>query len=189
MGIVIYPTLGIALLAILWALATYNRLVHRRNLVTEAWSGIDVQLKRRADLIPNLVAVVQGYAGHERATFEEIARLRAATQAGQDIARRAETERAITAGIGRIMALAEAYPPLRASDNFLSLQRELSEVEDQLQLARRYYNGTVRNLNVMIEQAPSNLVAACFAFRPAVFFQIETEADRAVPRIAVTGPS
>jgi len=168
----------------LWGLSIYNGLVRRKNVVAEAWSGIDAQLKRRADLIPNLVETVKGYASHERETFEELAKLRTQGQAQGDVAQRAQTEAAITAAIGKVMAVAEAYPQLRASENFQSLQKDLAEVEDQIQLARRYYNGAVRDFNVMIEQFPSSLVAGWGNFKPATFFQIEDAADRAVPKVS-----
>jgi LemA protein len=182
MGLLIL--LAIVVAAALWAVSIYNSLVRRRNVVAEAWSGIDAQLKRRADLIPNLVETVKGYAGHERETFEDLARLRSQGQAQTDVAQRAQTEAAITAAIGRVMAVAEAYPQLRASENFQSLQKDLAEVEDQIQLARRYYNGAVRDFNVMIEQFPSNLVANWGSFKPAPFFQIDDAADRAVPKVS-----
>jgi len=180
--------LALVVLAGLWAISAYNRLVRHKNMVAEAWSGIDAQLKRRADLIPNLVETVKGYAAHERQTFDELARLRSAGQShglGQgDMAARAQTEQAITAAIGKVMAVAEAYPELKASANFQSLQKNLSDTEDQIQLARRYYNGSVRDYNVMIEQFPSNLVASFGSFKPAPFFQIENDADRAAPNVS-----
>ncbi len=179
-----YVILGVAVLILLWAFSTFNGLVRRKNVVAEAWSGIEAQLKRRADLIPNLVETVKGYASHERTTFDELARLRSQSQGTQDVAQRAETEQAITAAIGKIMAVAEAYPQLRASENFQSLQKDLADIEDQIQLARRYYNGSVRDFNVMIEQAPSNLIANWFTFKQAAFFQIENAADRAVPKVS-----
>ena len=179
-----YIILGVGALVLLWAAATYNSLVRRKNIVAEAWSGIEAQLKRRADLIPNLVESVKGYATHERATFDELARLRSTSQGTQDVAARAQTERAITAAIGRIMAVAEAYPQLRASENFQSLQKDLATIEDEIQLARRYYNGAVRDYNVTIEQVPSNIIANAFAFKKAEFFQIENAADRAVPKVS-----
>lgn len=178
---------ALAAIVIFWGLLTYNGLVRRRNLVAEAWSGIETQLKRRADLIPNLIETVKGYAAHERGTFDQLTRLRAAAQgtAGQsDLAARAETERQITAAIGKIMAVAEAYPELKASANFQQLQSQLAEVEDQIQLSRRYYNASVRDFNVMIQQVPSNLIANWFAFKPADFFEIENAADRAVPKVS-----
>jgi LemA protein len=182
MGLLIL--LGIVVVIALWAVSIYNSLVRRKNVVAEAWSGIEAQLKRRADLIPNLVETVKGYAGHERETLEDLARLRSQGQAQTDVAARAQTETAITAAIGRILAVAEAYPQLRASENFQSLQKDLAEVEDQIQLARRYYNGAVRDLNVMIEQFPSNLIAGWGGFKQAPFFQIEDAADRATPKVS-----
>lgn len=182
MGWIIVGALAIAIL--LWGVSIYNGLVRRKNIVAEAWSGIETQLKRRADLIPNLVETVKGYATHERTTFDELARLRSQGQAQSDVAQRAQTEAAITAAIGKVMAVAENYPELKASANFQSLQGDLANVEDQIQLARRYYNGAVRDLNVMIEQFPSNLVANNTGFKPAPFFQIENEADRAVPKVS-----
>ena len=179
-----YIVLAVVVLALLWAVAIYNGLVRRRNMVAEGWSGIEAQLKRRADLIPNLVETVKGYAAHERTTFDELARLRSASQTGQDMAQRAATEQAITAAIGRVMAVAEAYPQLRASENFQSLQKDLSAIEDEIQLARRYYNGAVRDYNVMTEQFPSNAIASSFGFNKAPFFEIENAADRAVPKVA-----
>lgn len=178
---IVLVTLAVALA--LWAIGIYNGLVRRRTVVGEAWSGIDAQLKRRADLIPNLVETVKGYAGHERATFDELARLRSQGQNQADVAQRAETERAITAAIGKVMAVAEAYPALRASENFQMLQKDLADIEDQIQLARRYYNGAVRDLNVMVQQFPSNMVAGWGGFTTAAFFQIE-EPDRAVPKVS-----
>lgn len=171
----------------LWFVSIYNGLVRRKNVVAEAWSGIDTQLKRRADLIPNLVETVKGYATHERTTFDELARLRSAGQGQADVAARAQTEQAITAAIGKIIAVAEAYPELKANENFQALQGELSNIEDQIQLARRYYNGAARDFNVMIEQFPSNLVANFGSFKPAPFFQIDNEADRAAPKVSFSG--
>jgi LemA protein len=182
MGLLIL--LAIVVLAGLWAVGIYNGLVRRKNVVAEAWSGIDTQLKRRADLIPNLVETVKGYASHERETFDELAKLRSQAQGQSDIGARAQTEQAITAAIGRIFAVAEAYPQLRASENFQSLQKDLADVEDQIQMARRYYNGAVRDFNVMIQQFPSNFVANWGGFTPAQFFQIDDAADRAVPKVS-----
>ena len=182
MGWIIAGALAVAVL--LWAVSIFNGLVRRKNIVAEAWSGIETQLKRRADLIPNLVETVKGYATHERTTFDELARLRSQGQTQADVAQRAQTEAAITAAIGKVMAVAENYPELKASANFQSLQNDLADVEDQIQLARRYYNGAVRDLNVMIEQFPSNLIASNTGFKPAPFFQIENDADRAVPKVS-----
>jgi len=182
---ILYVVIGIAVLIVLWAIMTYNGLVSRRAMVAEGWSGIDAQLKRRADLIPNLVETVKGYATHERTTFDELAKMR--SQAGttsQDPAQRAAAETAITAAIGKVMAVAEAYPELKASANFQQLQGELADIEDQIQLARRYYNGAVRNLNVSVQQFPSNLIAGATGFAPAQFFQIDNAADRNAPKVS-----
>jgi LemA protein len=173
----------VLVLAGIWAVSIFNGLVRRRNLVAEGWSGIETQLKRRADLIPNLVESVKGYAAHERGTLDELTRLRAGSRS-QDVTQRAQTEGAISAALGRIMAVAEAYPDLKASANFQSLQNELAEVENQIQLARRYYNGAVRDFNTGIGQFPSNLIANFGGFKPAPFFEIENAADRDVPKVS-----
>jgi len=181
-----YVLAALAAVLLFWGVMTFNGLVRRRNMVAEGWSGIEAQLKRRADLIPNLVETVKGYAAHERGTLDELTKLRSSAQQAPsvDVQARAETERQITAMIGRVMAVAEAYPDLKASANFQSLQQDLGEIEDQIQLARRYYNGTVRDFNVMIEQVPSNMIAAWFAFKQAAFFEIENAAERNVPKVS-----
>jgi LemA protein len=179
--------LVVIVVAAMWAVLAYNGLVRRKNMVAEAWSGIDAQLKRRADLIPNLVAAVKGYAAHERDTFDELARLRAAAQAQSGVAARAQTETAIAAALIHVNGVAEAYPELKASDNFRQLQSELADTEDQIQLARRYYNGAVRNYNITIGQFPSNLIANLGKFTPAPFFQIENDADRQAPNAVFSG--
>ena len=167
-----------------YAVALYNRLVRNRQMTAEGWSGIDVQLKRRADLIPNLVDTVKGYAGHERGLLEEVTKLRA--QVGQvpqgDVAERGKLEGLLSGAIGRLLAVAENYPALKANENFLKLQEALAEVENEIQMARRYYNGAVRNLNVLVESFPSNLVAGQFGFAKREYFEIGDEADRAVPK-------
>ena len=166
------------IVVILWGILTYNGLVRGKNLVAEGWSGIDAQLKRRADLIPNLVATAKGYSAHERETFDELARLRTAGQGQTGVAERAQTETAITAALIRVFAVTESYPELKASANFQQLQTALADTEDQIQLARRYYNGAARNYNIMTEQFPSNLIAMLGKFTPAPFFQIENDFDR-----------
>jgi LemA protein len=182
---ILYVVIGIAVLIVLWAIVTYNGLVSRRAMVAEGWSGIDAQLKRRADLIPNLVETVKGYATHERTTFDELAKMRSeAGSTSQDPGQRAAAETAITAAIGKVMAVAEAYPELKASANFQQLQGELADIEDQIQLARRYYNGAVRNLNVSVQQFPSNIIAGATGFTPAQFFQIDNAADRNAPKVS-----
>ena len=181
---IIWIVVAVIALIALWAVFTFNGLVRRKNVTAEAWSGIEAQLKRRADLIPNLVESVKGYASHEQKTFEDLARLRSQGQGQTDPAQRAQTEQAISAAIGKIMAVAEAYPQLRATENFQMLQKDLADIEDQIQLARRYYNGAVRDYNVMIQQFPSNFVAGMGNFTPAQFFEIDNAADRAVPKVS-----
>src|ERR1700744_1161507 len=180
---ILYALLGIAAVIVLWAILVYNGLVSRRAMVAEGWSGIDVQLKRRADLIPNLVETVKGYASHERDTFDELTKLRSQTGT-QDVAQRAQTEAAITAAIGKVMAVAEAYPDLKASANFQQLQNNLNDIEDQIQMARRYYNGTVRDYNVSIQQFPSSVVAGIGGFTAQQFFQLDSASDREAPKVS-----
>ncbi|HEY4987768.1 MAG TPA: LemA family protein [Bradyrhizobium sp.] len=181
--LLLFILIGVAVLVGLWAILSYNGLVSKRAMVAEGWSGIDAQLKRRADLIPNLVETVKGYATHERETFDDLTKMR--TQAGsQDPAQRAQAETAITAAIGKVMAVAEAYPDLKASANFQSLQNDLSNTEDQIQLARRYYNGAVRNYNVAVQQFPSNIIAGLGGFTAAQFFQLDNPADRNAPKVS-----
>ena len=177
--------LAVVALIGLWAVGAFNKLVRLRNLTAEGWSGIEAQLKRRFDLIPNLVETVKGYATHERTTLDELARLRSSAGAqSSDPATRGAAEAQISAMIGKVFAVAEAYPDLKASANFQGLQTSLSDVEDQIQLARRYYNGTVRELNTSIEQIPTNLLASVGGFKQAAFFQIDNESERAVPKVS-----
>lgn len=168
-----------------YAIFLFNRLVSTRQLAHEAWSGIDVQLKRRSDLVPNLVETVKGYASHERAALSQVTELRNAARAipDADVEGRARAEGALSGGLARLFALAESYPDLKASSNFLELQRELSQVENELQMARRYYNGAVRNLNTLVETVPSNVIARLFGFRPRDYFELAEAGERAVPAI------
>ena len=162
----------------------FNRLVRARQLLQEAESGIDVQLKRRHDLIPNLIEVVKGYAAHEKNVLENVTRLR--TQAADLKAidkERAGLENQLTRGLKTIFALAEAYPDLKADGQFINLHKNLTQVEDELQMARRYYNGTVRDLNVLVQSFPGNIVASSFQFKAAEFFEIETVTERAAPEV------
>jgi len=171
-----------------YAVVVFNRLVRARQMAAEGWSGIDVQLKRRADLVPNLVSTVKGYAAHEKGLFEEIASLRSTISrlAEGDVGERGRLEGMLSGALTRLMALAEAYPDLKASDNFRDLQSALAATENDIQMARRYYNGAARNLNVLVQSFPSNLVARAFAFRRRDYFDIG-EADRAVPEVAFGG--
>jgi LemA protein len=174
-------------LAVIYAIVIFNQLVRSRQMSNEAWSGIDVQLKRRSDLIPNLVESVKGYAAHERELFQRVAQLRTAAQAlpAGDVIGRAQAEGALALALGRVMALAENYPELKASANFLDLQQQLSQLESEIQMARRYYNGAVRNLNTLIQSFPSNLIAGAFRFEQRNFFELSDAAERAVPQVAI----
>lgn len=165
----------------LYAIVVFNRLVRARNLVREGWSGIEVQLRRRSDLIPNLVETVKGYAAHERALFDDIAAKRTSALNARSVAGRATAEAALQASVAKMLAVAEAYPALKASANFLDLQQQLASLEDQLQLARRYYNGTVRDYNTGIQSFPDVLLARVTGFRDEHFFQAE---DASLPSVS-----
>ena len=180
----IYVLTAIALIVVLGVALTYNRLVRLRNMVKEGWSDIDVQLKRRATLIPNLVEMVKGYVGHERSLLSEIANLRSRSLQAQGVGQKGEIETALSKSLGSLMAVAEGYPDLKANQNFLELQKELTEIEDQIQTARRYYNGTVRNLNIAVESFPSNIAAKLFIFVQAEFFAIDDANDRQAPHVS-----
>jgi len=171
----------------IYLIAVFNRLVRARQMANEAWSGIDVQLKRRSDLIPNLVDSVKGYAAHERDVLTKVTELRGAARALpiDDVARRAQAEGALSVALGKLMAVAESYPDLKASGNFLSLQQELSALENELQMARRYYNGAVRNQNILVQTFPNNLIAGLLGFAPRDYFEISDDAERAVPAVAL----
>ncbi|MDX0982247.1 LemA family protein [Sinorhizobium medicae] len=177
--------LAIGVAVILYLVFAYNGLVKARQMAEEAWSGIDVQLKRRADLIPNLVETVRGYAAHEKSTIGEVVALRNRARAVPegDVAARAAAEGALSQALGRLFALAEAYPDLKANENFVELQRSLETIEGEIQMSRRYYNGAARDLNVKVESFPSNLIANVFRFAKANYFEITNEADRAVPSV------
>jgi len=168
-----------------YAIIIYNGLVSKRQMVREGWSGIDVQLKRRTDLIPNLMETVKGYMAHERETLDAVvnARARATSAAAAGPEARAQAEGELSAALGRLLAVAEAYPDLKANTTFLEFQNALQGVEEEIQMARRYYNGAVRNLNIQVESFPSNLVANAFKFEQAEYFELENEAERAVPQV------
>ena len=159
----------------------YNRLIRSRNRVATSWSDIDVQLQRRHDLIPRLVAAVDQYAKYERATLEAVTALRAEAMQQASVQARGQAEEKLSAGIERLIALAENYPDLKANENFLSLQDELVETENYLQFARRYYNGSVRDYNTMTETVPSNIIASIFGFKPKDFFQKSSDEAANVP--------
>lgn len=178
-----YGLLGLIVAIGGYIIYAYNALVANKNKVAEGWSGIDVQLRRRADLIPNLIETVKGYAAHEDKLFRDIAELRAKSIAGGTVGEQSAVGQAMSAALGRIFAIAEAYPELKADANFRDLQDKLSHIEDEIQLSRRYYNGAVRILNTMIESFPTNFIANQFKFEKAEFFEIGDAAAREVPKV------
>jgi len=175
----------LVVLLLLTAVWLYNRLIRKRNLVSEAWAGIDVQLQKRSELVPNLVQTVKGYAAHESAVLEGVAHIRGGgtSEASSNVTDRAAQETKLSRSLGRLFALAEAYPDLKASEGFQQLHSSLIDIEDQLQYARRYYNGAVRDNNTVVESFPSNLVANMFSFKQAEFFEIELSSQRSAPDV------
>lgn len=176
----------VLLVPLVWLLANYNRFVRLRNHITESWSNIDVELKRRYELIPNLVATVKGYAAHEKEVLERVTALRndAAANRG-DPASQAASETALMIGLKGLFAVVEGYPELKSDAHFLALQKELSLTEDRIAAARRFYNGNVRDMRSLREQFPTNLIAAMFGFEAPTFFELEAEAERVVPSAAL----
>jgi LemA protein len=172
--------LAVLAVVVLTAILLYNRLVRLRNEAETGWANIDVQLKRRADLIPNLVEAVKGYAAHERGVFDEVTRARAAVQGASTPGAAAAADGLLGAALGRLFAVAEAYPELRASENFSQLQAELTDTEDKIAAARRYYNATVLAFNTQIQTLPSVLVSRPFGFRERELFEVASEAREPV---------
>jgi len=168
----------IVAIIVLWAILTFNRLVTLRNRVKEAWADIEVQLKRRYDLIPNLVEIVKGYAAHEREVFEKVTEARTRAMGAKTLKEKGEAENALSDTLKTLFAVAENYPQLRASENFQKFQDELTDTEDKIQAARRFYNGNARDFNIQIETFPSNFVAKIFNFKVAEFFELEEAAAR-----------
>jgi len=181
-GIVVIVAVVVLLLVVV---GMYNGLVRKRNRSENAWAQVDVQLKRRHDLIPNLVETVKGYASHERETFEEVTRARAAAQQARGPEQQAIAENALTQALGRLFAVAEAYPQLRATENFQQLQAQLSETESNIAVARQVYNDTVLTYDNALETVPTSIVAGVFNFRPREYFQAD-EGDRAAPQVSFT---
>jgi LemA protein len=182
-AVIVIIVVVLLLVVIGWAVATYNGLIRLRNLVQEAWRQIDVELTRRHDLIGNLVETVKGYAAHERGTLEDVVKARSAAMApGQSPAQQAESENMLSQALGRLLAIVEAYPDLKANQNFLSLQNELTATEDRIASARRYYNATVRDLNTKVETVPSNVIAGIFNVERAEYFEAVGE-QREAPRV------
>ena len=184
--VVTYVVIGVVVLLVVWYILTNNSLIRARNKVDEAWSGIDVQLKRRHDLVPNLVETVKGYAAHEQQTLTRVTDARAGAVAADDAgpAQRAQAESTLSAALGGIRAVAEQYPQLRAADNFIRLQAQLSEIEDEIQAARRIYNSNVQIYNTRQQIFPNSIVAARGDFHPREFFEIEVASEREVPQVS-----
>jgi LemA protein len=173
--------IAIVVVIVLLLIVSYNGLAGLRVRADSSWSDIDVQLKRRHDLIPNLVETVKGYAAHEKGTFENIARYRSAAMSATTVDEKAQAEGQLTQSLRGLLAVAENYPQLQASEQFTSLQSSLNQTEDAIQNSRRYYNAVVRDLNTKIATFPSNIIAGMFGFQPRQFFQTETPEDRATP--------
>src|ERR1035437_1023683 len=177
-----YIMLGILVVLVLWAILSYNKFITLINRAKEAWSDIDVQLKRRYDLIPNLVNTVKGYATHETEAFENVTKARAQAMGAQNIVDKGKTENMLAGALKSVFAIAEAYPELKANQNFMSLQTELSDTENKIQSSRRFYNGNVRDLNITVDSFPSNLVARAFHFVKMELFTLdESEAAAKKP--------
>jgi len=181
-------TIGaIIVLAVIWAAATFNRMTRLRQHIRESWSDIDVELRRRYELIPNLVETVKGYAKHEREVLEEVTALRNKAAASRgSAASQATDETALMLGVRKLFAVVEAYPQLKADTNFLALQAELSNTEDRIAAARRFYNGNVREMSQLCRTVPTNLIARAFSFEGGDYFELDSEAERVVPRVVVT---
>jgi LemA protein len=180
---VLWIVIGVVAVVLVWLVFTYNRLIRLRNESEQGYSSIDIQLKRRADLIPNLVETVKAYAAHERAVFDDVAEARARTLAAGSVGDAVAAEQQMRGALGRLFAVAEAYPQLRASENFQQLQEELSDTEDKIAAARRYYNNVVRRFNTAQQTLPTSLLAGPLGFRPREFFELEDEGDRAPARV------
>ncbi|TVQ30105.1 MAG: LemA family protein [Phycisphaeraceae bacterium] len=176
---------GVALLVLgLWVILNYNRFIRLRQHIKESWSGIDVELKRRYELIPNLVETVKGYASHERGVFEEVTKLRNQAMANHgDADSQALDESKMLMGLKKLFAVAEAYPQLKSDTNFLALQREIALTEDRIAAARRFYNGNIRAMNQMCRSFPTNILARLFGFQTGTFFELESAAERVAPRV------
>jgi LemA protein len=181
------PILAIVLIIVaaifLWLIAVYNSLVKSKNRVDEAWSDIDVQLKRRYDLIPNLVETVKAYAGHEKEVFQKVTEARAQAMQAKSLDEKGKTENMLGQTLKSLFAVAENYPDLKASQNFLQLQGELSDTENKIQASRRFYNGNVRDFNIKIQIFPNNLIVGLLGFKAYEFFQVEEEQEKEAPQV------
>ena len=175
--------LGLIVAVVAWFVGIYNGLVRLRNQVKEAWAQVDVQLKRRFDLIPNLMETVKGYMSHERETLEAVTKARAAVGGAGGIPERMQAESGLGAALGRLFAVSEGYPDLKASANFMQLQEELTSTENKISFARQFYNETVTRMNNKVQMFPSNIIAGMFNFENETFFEVEEEAQREVPKV------
>jgi LemA protein len=184
MAVLFLVPLVLALVVVMWGVGIYNGLVAARNRVKEAWAQVDVQLKRRFDLIPNLIETVKGYMQHERGTLEAVTQARAAISGADNMAQRVEAEAGLSAALGRLFAVSEAYPDLKASTNFASLQEELASTENKIGFARQFYNETVMNMNNRVQMFPGNIIAGMFHFGQETFFKVEDEAQREAPKVS-----
>src|SRR3954463_14114317 len=189
MGLTGWIVLGVIVLVLLYVMGVYNRLVRLRALVKEGFSGITVQLRRRADLIPNLVETVQGYATHEREVFEQVTAARAATVNAGGVEATAQADAQMTGLLGRLFAVAEAYPELKANTNFLQLQDQLASIEGELQGARRYYNATVRDLNSAVQSFPAVAVAGPLGFHEEPFYEDADQSIQTAPKVSFARPA
>ncbi|RPA67700.1 LemA family protein [Cyclobacteriaceae bacterium YHN15] len=176
--------LAIIVAVAFYAIGIYNRLIKLRTTVSEAWSGIDVQLKKRYDLIPNLIETVKGYATHERETFESVTKARAAALSAKGVENQQAAENNLNRAITGLFAVAEQYPELKSNTNFLQMQQDLSAIEQDIERSRRYYNGSVRDQNILIDSFPSNMVANAFGFQKSAFFELDNEGERALPKVS-----
>ncbi len=179
----LYIIIGVVVVIAFWLALSYNGFVRLKNRAQEAWSDIDVQLKRRHDLIPNLVETVKGYATHERELFEKVTQARAAAISAQGIAQKAQAENMLSDTLKSLFAVSENYPDLKASQNFLELQRELRDTEDKVQASRRFYNTNVRDLNTKVESFPDNIVAGWFRFKKMEFFELADATEKEAPQV------
>jgi len=181
----LYIVLGIAVVIILWVIATFNKLVSLVNRGKEAWADIDVQLKRRYDLIPNLVETVKGYAAHEKSVFEEVTKARSQAMQADGAEEQGKAENMLSGALKSLFAVSEAYPDLKANENFLNLQNELTDTENKIQAARRFYNSVVRDLNTALEVFPTNMIAGMFNFAKREFFELEEEAAKDPVKVSI----
>jgi len=181
--LILYIVLAVVAVSVAWFIASFNGFVRLKNRAKEAWSDIEVQLKRRYDLIPNLVQIVKGYAAHENQVFEKVTQARAQAISAQGVPEKAQAENALSATLKSLFAVSEAYPDLKASVNFLELQRELTDTEDKIQAARRFYNGNARDMSIKLESFPSSIIGKAFNFKPFELFELEEPAAKEPPKV------